>query len=256
MKNRQLQHSVLIGALTVVLLMAAPAAWAQPWVSFANDTRYMALGDSLSAGYAAKPATQGFVFRLYQSGVVDKLNNLLFCAAAVPSAASNDVLRYQVPQVHLFFADTGATYRKVVTLTVGGNDAFSVLNPDGSVDYAAIPVVLKAYGENLSAILSLLVGTNGDMRIYVGNLYDPKLPIPGADQIVAAMNQVTAQVVSAFSSNVVLVDVHSAFEGRSGLLLIEKHGAGPGEVHPTLAGYGVLADAFVEAIGNRKGGGR
>lgn len=256
MKTRKIQHSVLIGALTVVMLMAAPAAWAQPWVSFANNTRYMALGDSLSAGYGAKPATQGFVFRLYQSGVVDKLNNLLFCAAAVPSATSNDVMRYQVPQVHLFFADTGAPYRKVVTLTVGGNDAFSVLRPDGTVDLEAIPGVVAAYGQNLSTILSGLLGTPGDIRIYVGNLYDPKLPIPGADQIVDYMNQVTAQVVSAFPSNVVLVDVHSAFEARSGLLLIEKHGAGPGEVHPTNAGYGVMADAFAEAIGNRRGGGR
>lgn len=251
MKNRKLQHSVLIGALTVLLLMAAPAAWAQPWVSFDNDTRYMALGDSLSAGYAAKPATQGFVFRLYQSGVVDKMNNLLFCAAAVPSATSNDVLRYQVPQVHLFFTETGALYRKVVTLTVGGNDAFSVLRPDGSVDYAAIPGMLSTYAQNLSTILSMLLGTPGEIRVYVGNLYDPKLHIPGADQIVAAMNQVTAQVLGAFPGNVVLVDVYSAFEGRSGLLLIEKHGAGPGEVHPTNAGYGVMADAFAAAISKK-----
>jgi lysophospholipase L1-like esterase len=256
MKNRKIQHSVLIGALTVVLLMAAPAAWAQYWTSFDTDTRYMALGDSLSAGYGAKPATQGFVFRLYQSGVVDKLNNLLFCAAAVPSATSNDVLRFQVPQVQLFFADTGEPYRKVVTLTVGGNDAFSVLNPDGTVDLDAIPGVLTAYGQNLSAILSVLVGTPGNIRVYVGNLYDPKLPIPGAEQIVAAMNQVTAQVVGAFHGKVVLVDLYSAFEGRSGLLLIERHGAAPDEVHPTNAGYGVMADAFADAMGNRKGGGR
>jgi lysophospholipase L1-like esterase len=65
------------------------------------------------------------------------------------------------------------------------------------------------------------------------------------------MNQVTADVVSAFPGKVVLVDVHSAFEGRSGLLLIEKHGEGPGEVHPTTAGYGVMADAFAAAIGKK-----
>ena len=251
MKNREVQHSVLIGTLTVLLLMAAPAAWAQPWVSFDNDTRYMALGDSLSAGYGAKPATQGFVFRLYQSGVVDKLNNLLFCAAAVPASTSNDVLHYQIPQVHLFFKDTGVAYRKVVTLTVGGDDALSVLNPDGTVDETKIPGMLDAYAQNLSTILSILAGTPGDIRVYVGNLYDPKLPIPGGELIVAAMNQVTAQVVSAFPGKVVLVDIYSAFQGRSGLLLIEKHGAGAGEVHPTNAGYGVMADAFAEAIGKK-----
>jgi lysophospholipase L1-like esterase len=249
MKNRIVRHSALTSALIVVLLAAAPAAWPQAWASFDNDTRYMALGDSLSAGYKAKPATQGFVFRLYESGAIDNLNNLLFCAAAVPGATSQDVLNYQVPQVHLFFLDTGMPYRKVVTLTVGGNDAFSVLNPDGTVNLAAIPVMLQSYGQNLAAILSTLVSMPGDVRVYIGNLYDPKLPVAGEEVIVALVNQVTAQVASGFPGKVVLVDIHSAFQGRDGLLLIEKHGVGAFEIHPTDAGYAVMAAAFGDAIG-------
>jgi hypothetical protein len=52
------------------------------------------LGGILSAGHAAKPAKQGFVFQLYQSGVIDNLSNLLFSAGAVPIATSADVLKY------------------------------------------------------------------------------------------------------------------------------------------------------------------
>jgi lysophospholipase L1-like esterase len=192
-------------------LMFVHVAAAQPWVSFDSNTRYLAMGDSLSAGYAAKPATQGFVFRLYQMGVIDNLNNMLFCAAAFPNATSSDVLQYQIPQVHLFFKDTGSPYRKVVTLTVGGNDAFSVVKPDGTVDVAAIPVMLNNYGQNLAAILGSLVSMSGDVQVYVGNLYDPKLPIAGSEVIVGLMNQVTLQVTSAFPGRVVLVDIYSAF---------------------------------------------
>jgi lysophospholipase L1-like esterase len=250
MKLRIGHYSVLIGML-IVLLLAAPAAWPQAWASFDNDTRYMALGDSLSAGYKAKPATQGFVFQLYQSGAIDNLNNLLFCAAAVPGATSNDVLNYQIPQVHLFFSDSGVSYRKVVTLTVGGNDVLSVLNPDGTVNLGAIPGMLQTYGQNLAAILGALSSMPGDVRVYVGNLYDPKLPVVGEEGIISIMNQVTAQVVSAFPGKVVLVDIFSAFQGRSGLLLIEKHGAGAFEVHPTDVGYHVMAAAFADAIGKQ-----
>src|SRR5512138_1201077 len=89
---------------------------AQPWTSYQTNTRYMALGDSISAGYAAMPATQGFVFQLYQGGAIDRVDQTLLCAAGVPGALSRDVLDYQVPQVQRFFGETGMPYRKVISL--------------------------------------------------------------------------------------------------------------------------------------------
>ncbi len=237
-----------ISTIALAIAAAIPAAWAQPWVSFDNNTRYLALGDSLSAGYAAKPATQGFVYRVYQSGAVDNLNNLLFCDAAVPNTTSAEVLHYQVPQVPFFFKETGQTYRKIVTLTVGGNDAFTVVGPGGQIDPGAVLAMLQAYAANLGTILGTLVSEFPDLRIYVGNLYDPRLPIPGEEVLVNLMNQTTAAVVAAFPNNAVLVDIHAAFDGRSGLLLLEKHGSAPDQIHPTDAGYGVMAKAFEDAI--------
>ncbi|MCU1338299.1 MAG: hypothetical protein JWO19_3880 [Bryobacterales bacterium] len=244
----KIQRIAIITALGVLALAGAPPAWAQPWVSFDDNTRYLALGDSLSAGYAAKPVTQGFAFQVYQGGSIDNLNNLLFCDAAVPNAQSSDVLHYQVPQAHLFFADTGKTYRKVVTLTVGGNDAFTVVGAGGQINPGAVLTMLQTYAANLGAILGSLIAQNPDVKIYVGNMYDPKLPVPGEDVLVGLMNQATANVVSLFPGNVVLVDIHAAFLGRSGLLLIEKHGAAPDQIHPTNAGYQVMAKAFENAI--------
>jgi lysophospholipase L1-like esterase len=220
-----------------------PLAQAQPWVSFQTHTRYMALGDSVSAGYGAMPATQGFVYQLYQSGAIDKVNNTLFCAAAIPGALSEEVLDYQVPQVGRFFADTGVPYRKVVTLTLGGNDLLQILNG------ADPTTVLTSVGNNLFLILTHLTMKFPDARIYVANYYDPRLPVPGEDALVAGLNQVIGGVVARFPENAVLVDVHSAFDGRSGLLLIEKKGSNAFEVHPTNAGYRVMTQAFEEAIG-------
>jgi hypothetical protein len=83
----------------------------------------------------------------------------------------------------------------------------------------------------------------------VANYYDPRLDVPGEDVLVAMLNQVITGVVAAFPGNAVVVDLHHAFEGRSGLLLIERKGAGQVEIHPTNAGYRVVTSAFEDAIG-------
>jgi lysophospholipase L1-like esterase len=241
---RQIASSAVLALFVSITSIAIPA---QPWTSLDNNTRYLALGDSLSAGYAALPVTQGFVFRLYQSGTIDNIGNLHFCAAAVPGAKSADVLQYQIPQVPLFFKNTGKTYRKVVTLTVGGNDLFSVIGPTGAIDSAGIPGMLASYGNNLAATLANLTEAP-DVRVYVGNLYDPRLPIPNSDLLILAMNQITANVASSFPEKVKLVDLYAEFQGKKGLLLNERQGAAPDEVHPTNAGYGVIAAAFKDAI--------
>jgi lysophospholipase L1-like esterase len=71
--------------------------------------------------------------------------------------------------------------------------------------------------------------------------------VPGEEVLIAMANQAIAAVVSA-APNATLVDIFSAFDGRSGLLLAEKHGAEPAQIHPTNAGYGVMAKAFADAI--------
>jgi lysophospholipase L1-like esterase len=240
--KRTWPRRIVIVVLILGVLMIASTAHAQYWVSFANDTRYMALGDSLSAGYGAHPATQGFVYGLYQSGVIDSVNNTLFCDIGVPNATSGDILTHQVPQVALFFADTGIAYRQVITLTVGGNDLLQIF---GGADPTA---VLNTLAANLSAILGNLAGTFPLARIYVANLYDPALGLPGEAGAIAAANALIAQVVGSIPS-ATLVDVFSAFQGRSGLLLAERKGAEQLQVHPTNAGYQVMQKTFADAIG-------
>jgi len=205
---------------------------AEPYWIFGNDTRYMALGDSLAAGYGAIPATQGYVYLLYQSGAFDTIPNTLFCNAGVPGATSREVLTYQVPQAIEEFQPT------VITITVGGNDLLTILNG------ANPATVLAEFQGNLTQILQKLRTGLPNTRIYISNLYT--IPeIPGADQIVPMFNQIVAGVAGQF--NVQVADVYSAFLGQNGLLLIERHNAGS-QVHPTNAGYRVMEKAFEVVI--------
>lgn len=229
----------ILCCLLVVLLIPASALGAAPWQS-RGQTAYMALGDSLAAGTGAIPATQGYVYLLYREGVFDTIPNTQFADAAVPGATSQDVLDYQVPQALYVFQPT------VITLTVGGDDLLSILNG------ADEETVLANFQTNLTAILAELQNATCDaqlclpgVRIYVSNLYS--IPeIPGADEAVSAYNRIVAQVAESFG--VPVADVYSAFQGRSGLLLLERHGADFSEVHPTNAGYRTIADAFKSVI--------
>ena len=222
--------------LTIAICMLVPAAARAelPW-QFDTHTRYMAMGDSLTAGYGAIPATEGFVYLLYRTGVFDTVPNTLFCNAGVPGATSSDVLAYQVPQAIRDFRPG------VITLTVGGNDLVRIM--DGA-DPAA---VLHDFQNNLVQIFMALRSAPElqNTKIFVGNLYS--IPeIPASETIVPIFNQVVAGVAANFG--VPVADIYSAFQGKNGLLLVERHGADPLQIHPTNAGYRVMAKAFEDVI--------
>ncbi len=230
--------------LCALVFALLPATQAQPWVSFETHSRYLAMGDSISSGYAAVPATQGFTYQLYQSGAIDNVNHTLFCTMAVPGVLTKDVLDYQVPQAARFFSNTGSPYRQVITLTTGGNDMRQVL---AGADPA---VVLQNVARNLYLTLAALTSQFPAARIYVANYYDPQLPVPGERALVMALNGVIAGAAGAFPGAVNVVDLFTVFDGRSGVLLIERKGADAFEVHPTNAGYRLIADTFAGAIKN------
>jgi lysophospholipase L1-like esterase len=226
---------VLRTTAAALLLVATMARADVPW-TFSNNTRYLAIGDSLAAGFGAIPVTQGYAYLLYHGGVFDQLTNTNFADAAVPGATSADVLAYQVPQaVNIFQPD-------VVTISVGGNDLREILAGADAV------TVLTNFQANLAQILGGLRTGLPSAKIIVGNQYDiPEITanIPGAAQVVAQLNLIIAGAAQA--TGVRVADVFGAFQGRSGLLLIERHGASAFEVHPTNAGYRVIADAFAAA---------
>jgi lysophospholipase L1-like esterase len=208
-----------------------------PW-QFADNTRYMAMGDSLASGYGAVPATQGYAYLLYQEGVFDKIPNTLLSNVGLIGATSADVLNYQVPLAINPYVPT------VITLTVGGNDIAKILE-----EGANPTTVLTEFRANLFAIFSQLRIGLPNAKIYINNLNDiPELPLPppGIRSIVLAFNGIIEGVAGIF--NVPVADVFSAFEGRNGLRLIQRNGADQFEVHPSNAGHRAIAKAFKAVI--------
>src|SRR6185295_14481716 len=257
----------LLVVLTVALRAAPASAQVRPESAkdypsriLADDaTRYMALGDSIAAGYLAVPVTKGYVYRLYDTAVFDSIDHTQFCNAAVPGATSADVLLHQVPQALIRFGEGGFN-PKYVTLTVGGNDLLAILryiqtNPDPSTVVPFATQVITQYGRNLGGIMfQLRTGLPG-AKIFVANQYAlPEIEalVPLAGPMIAFFNQVVDQVAAQFPTNVYVVDVHGAFLGRSGLLLGELPGVSPLETHPTNKGYKVMANAFAAVIAARK----
>jgi lysophospholipase L1-like esterase len=225
------------------VLAAAPALAQSPQVS---DTaiRYMALGDSIAAGFKAQPTTHGYAFLLYQNGAFAPMALTRFNDIAAVGATSDDVLMHQVPQA-IISAARGGFQPQFLTLTVGGNDIAAIQRGQISA-----PAALAAYASNLSLILSQLAIYLPGAKVYVGNQYtvpEIEAQLPGASLVIGQFNAATALAVSGFP-NAYLVDVHSAFRDRTGLLLIERHGAAPFEVHLTNAGHRVMAETFAKVI--------
>ena len=202
-----------------------------PW-KFEEHTRYMVMGDSLGSGYGAIPQTQGYAYQLYQSGIVAKAPQTLFCNASVIGVTSADVLAYQIPQAYVFKPD-------VVTLTVGGNDLAKIIEGNALPEAA-----LAEFQNNLSNILYHLV-IELRATVYISNLYVIDR-IPGAEQIIPVFNQIVAGVANGYG--VAVADIYVPFQEKRGLLVIERNGASPMEIHPTNAGHTAIAKAFTEVM--------
>ncbi|RPJ79013.1 MAG: SGNH/GDSL hydrolase family protein [Acidobacteria bacterium] len=240
-----------------VALLIAPAAGAQSPQQFAPDaTRYMALGDSIAAGYKAMPVTEGYAYRLYLGGVFDRIPHTLFTNAAVPGSTSTDVLAYQVPLAtmpHGF----GPGY---ITLSVGGNDLLAILQfvktgATAEEVFVFAQGVLDQFGHNLGAILAGLRAGLPAAKVFVANQYPlPALAaaLPVAADLIDAFNAIVAQVVAGSGEGFYLVDVHSAFDGQRNLVEGDRPYASIFEVHPTNVGHRVMAKAFAEVIESNK----
>jgi len=233
MFTREWLRAVVVVVFTLVPMGVGAEV---PW-QFADNTRYMAMGDSLASGYGAVPATQGYAYLLYKEGVFDKIPNTLLSNVGLIGATSEDVLNYQVPLAINPYVPT------VITLTVGGNDIARILQGEN------FGTVITEFEYNLNAIFTQLQTGLPNAKIYINNLYDiPELPLPppGIRPIVQAFNQVIEGVAGVF--NVPVADVFSAFEGRKGLRLIQRNGADQFEVHPSNAGHRAIANAFKAVI--------
>jgi len=263
----------LIVALALVSLLFPSHSVAQ--IASEKTGYYLSLGDSVAAGEGAQPATNGFVYQLYQRGVFGQTQATAFGNIAIKGATTDEVQVLQAAEAlciqppRIFPAPT------VITLTAGANDLFLYIAthgipPNPLVD---IPVIANGIADKVANIIrSLVFGLPGlppscaqngipGITVLTFNYYDFNHPDPQIDFLLnlalqsfsARLQAGIAQIQAAIAATgrtarVGFVDTFSAMEGRSGLLLIEKRNGFSGpfefEIHPTNAGHTVIAKTF------------
>lgn len=237
--------------ISLMLLVCAPLS-AQ--ISFPKNHYYLSMGDSIAAGVGAVPMTHGFAFQLYDRAVFGEKTETIFVNMALPGARTWEVRDHQVPQV---LCSIRGERPSVVTMIAGANDLF--------MGDPALPAIAARVAQSVDLLLNNGTGlvsspvldprtgipcpALSNVTILVANYY--RVPErPDLDPILSwfdlALRSWLAAIPVPPGSRVVLVDLLSASEGRTGLVLSSRH-LGSNNVHPTNAGHAFIAEEFAAA---------
>jgi lysophospholipase L1-like esterase len=255
----------------------APTATRTPAAAGATrEIRYLALGDSYAYGTGASdPATRGYAARFAaylkgQPGATVTTTNL-----AVPGATSVDLLgdypaqgrasQSQLGQgVRLLAEGTGAR-ANLVTIAIGGNDILRLVRPGQvcSGDAITSDPCLAAMQEsvrtlsapNVPQILGALVDAAGSGTQMIVLTYPNAFSVGArdlreqrTDLAITTLNGVITDAVARLQPRaagrgvrLATVDLFPLFAGQAGTLthILDS----PPDIHPTDAGYAVIADA-------------
>ena len=244
---------------------------------------YLALGDSLAAGYQpgqGEDRAGGYVGDVLAAVQGEqpktRLVNLACSGATTVSMIEGDEdCAYeegtQLAQA-VEFLHAHARHTRLVTIDIGANDITRCARP--AVDYACAAAALQRINANLDHILTSLSEAAGpDVEVVVLNYYNPFLAayLQGAAGQALAMqstvqqsqlNAVIAGQAAAVGADV--ADVAAAFESTNWAPTASPFGLLPtnvvrictwtwmcllGDIHANDAGYAVLADAVEARLG-------
>ena len=250
-----------ISLASVVWLLVFGAVPASAQIAFPKTGYYVGMGDSVAAGTGALPATDGYVYQLYDHGVFGPKQEIAFSNASVRAARSWELRDDQVPQV---LCSEPAQRPTVVTITAGANDVFRG-------DFDVLGIALRvAEAVNLlfnnpllpTPVLDPWTGAPcralENVTILVSNYYSIPHPVPAVfeqlDALLRGFDQSLrfwlGQVAVPTGSRLAIVDLYTPSLGRQGLVTIERRlgftGPGPFDFdpHPTNVGHSFIAREF------------
>lgn len=250
---------------------SAPAA--SPTASpVSGPSTYLALGDSVAAGVGATPpATGGYVPLL--AGL---LSERLGCTAppadgcpvqlrnlAESGATTATLLRRQLPQA-VELLRTAPDVR-LVTVTIGGNDVFEMVvracapAPQDPACRAAVVSALARVSSGVDEVLrAVTAAVPPGTPVAVMAYYDPLFACR-----LAPLRALGAQVLEGTGAQPGLNDILRSRSADYGVLVVETRDrlterndfvGGNDCLHPSGSGHARIAQAFLEAVGERVAG--
>lgn len=197
---------------------------------------YLALGDSITAGYGV--GSKNFAY-LYYSYLRSFNPNLHYINYGINGLTTGGLANLLSTNVNL---KNWVTQAEVITITIGSNDllhaAVSILRGTKVEIFATLANMER----NLDFIGSQIRHLNPRALVKAGTIYNPLPAGPyyryagQAQPFIAQANKVLVHWAKRYGFNVIPID--KAFQGRERLVI------GPDYLHPNFQGHQIIATEF------------
>lgn len=213
---------------------------------------YVALGDSLAAGWITSKPEDAYVARIAAS--LRQIKPVELRNFAVPGETSASLLRTQLPQALTYIKQQQAAGKRIspITLDIGGNDARAVERASQQVRQQTIDTIGANIGKALDQLIAATtVRGQRTADIAIMTYYNP-YPGDAADQTTnaywsAQLNRAIER--AAQQRGVKVADVASAFEGGK---VYRYTYITTGDVHANSDGHALIAQRFLQALNYTK----
>jgi lysophospholipase L1-like esterase len=281
-----MRRNLVAGAVGVLLALGAgaPAAAVPAGPDRFGEPVYLALGDSVPAGFGVvptQPAYPELLTRLLESGynpAADKATpnasaDFELVNLAVPGATTTTLIEQQLAPALALIEERDGTRDpfddvEVVTVTIGGNDVFGPARPACLETatpvgcQAALETALAGVEERLTTILGALVAAAGrDTEVVVTTYYNPIGSCvlgqrnPAAPRI-ADVGLEGGSIPGVLSLTAGLNNVIREVAATTGAQVAELYGElGPGQyiggedcLHPNAAGHAEIAELLYATL--------
>lgn len=246
-----------ISLILALVALVVTSAWhwsrlptaARPYTPVGQGEVYLALGDSLAAGFVVSQPTDAYVARI--STALRRRKPIEVRNFAVPGETSASMLRRQIPQAVAYIEDQQAQGLRVspITLDIGGNDARAAERGSTEDRQHIITAIEANIGTALDQLIAATTTPTGQRSsdIAIMTYYNP---FPGDAQDEATPAYWSAQLNAAITRvaqarGVAVADVAGAFEGGK---VYRYTYIASGDIHANSDGHGLIAERFLEAL--------